>query len=305
MQTTLPPVRLLKKFLSGSHALLFMHGLLLGLLTWMYVESNYESELFRSLATHVKQTSTSTSGNTQDSLIIRSLHLTHQLEKNRSILFGSSKVNSVKAQVLKPLSVDLMIAQEACGGFSYVLGRLLQELDTDIRFAQMKVNGMYGGHILIEAKLSYGWVVLDPLYDLYFTRPDCKFASFADVQNNWDHYSQQLPAGYDMAYRYDGVRYTNWDKIPMVMPAIKNVLSWNMGKEAAENYSIRNFFLRKFDLIFYSMLAFYALLLGVTARRFFLHRKRMQQSGPELLFPKTTAVPQQVPCSPVVFSSNL
>jgi hypothetical protein len=214
-------------------------------------------------------------------------------------------VNSVKAQVLKPLSVDLMIAQEACGGFSYVLGRLLQELDTDIRFAQMKVNGMYGGHILIEAKLSHGWVVLDPLYDLYFTRPDGKFASFADVQHNWGHYSSQLPPGYDMAYRYDGVRYTNWDKIPVVMPAVKNILSWNMGKEAAENYSIRNFFLRKFDLIFYAMLAFYSLLLGVTARRFFLQRKRMQQSTAELLFPKTTGAADKKPCSPVVFSSNL
>lgn len=301
MQNPLPQVRILKKFVSSSHALLFLHGLMLGLLTWMYVESNYETELFRSLAAHVQQTS----ANTQDSLTITSLHLTHQLEKNRSVLFGSSKVNSVKAQVLKPLSVDLMIAQEACGGFSYVLGRLLQELGTDIRFAQMKVNGMYGGHILIEARLSHGWVVLDPLYDLYFARPDGKLASFSDVQHNWSYYSQQLPAGYDMAYRYDGVRYTNWDKIPVVMPAVKNVLSWNMGKEAAENYSIRNFFLRKFDLIFYGMLAFYALLLGVTARRIFQSRKRMQQSNAELLFPKTTAATERVPCSPVVFSSNL
>ena len=301
MQNPLPQVRILKKFVSSSHALLFLHGLMLGLLTWMYVESNYETELFRSLAAHVQQTG----ANTQDSLTIKSLHLTHQLEKNRSVLFGSSKVNSVKAQVLKPLSVDLMIAQEACGGFSYVLGRLLQELGTDIRFAQMKVNGMYGGHILIEARLSHGWVVLDPLYDLYFTRPDGKLASFSDVQHNWSYYSQQLPAGYDMAYRYDGVRYTNWDKIPVVMPAVKNVLSWNMGKEAAENYSIRNFFLRKFDLIFYGMLAFYALLLGVTARRIFQSRKRMQQSNAELLFPKTTAATERVPCSPVVFSSNL
>ncbi len=305
MQNPLPQVRQLKKFVTGSHALLFMHGLMLGLLTWMYVESNYETELFRSLATHIKQNTTSPSGNSQDSLIIRSLHLTHQLEKNRSILFGSSPINSVKAQVLKPLSVDLMIAQEACGGFSYVLGRLLQELDTDIRFAQMKVNGMYGGHILIEAKLSYGWVVLDPLYDLCFTRPDGRFASFADVQNNWSHYSQQLPAGYNMAYRYEDVRYTNWDKIPVVMPAIKNVLSWNMGKEAAENYSIRNFFLRKFDLLFYAMLVFYACLLGVTAKRYFLQRKRSRQSNAELLFPKPAAGSEKIPCSPAVFSSNL
>jgi hypothetical protein len=78
-----------------------------------------------------------------------------------------------------------------------------------------------------------------------------------------------------------------------------------MGKEEAENYSIRNFFLRKFDLLFYGMLSFYALLLGVTARRFFLLRRRIQQSTPEMLFPKTAAISQKVACSPVVFSSNL
>ncbi|WP_315819865.1 transglutaminase domain-containing protein [Paraflavitalea speifideaquila] len=124
-----------------------------------------------------------------------------------------------------------MTAQGACGSHAYVLARLLREMNVDVRIPQMTVKGQSAGHIIVEAKASYGWVVLDPLSNVYFRRLNGQLAGFNDVKNNWSYYQQQLPANYNMAYRYEGARYTNWDKIPVVMPLIKNIMYWTMGKE--------------------------------------------------------------------------
>ena len=298
--------RRLKRYANNSYVLLFCNGFLLSLLALVYLQVNYEEQLFKSLAAHVTE-SNNKQTLTQDSLVIRSLHVTHELEKSRSILFGKRPINNLNARYVQPLTYDLMTGQQACGGFSYVLGRLLQEMDMDIRFAQMKVNGMYGGHILVETKMNHGWVVLDPMFDLFFTRPDGKMASFADVQGDWPYYSKQVPDGYKPEYNYAAVRYTNWDKIPVVMPAVKNVLYWSVGREATEGYSIRNLFLRKFDVLFYSLLVLYIMLFTITARRYYLSRKKFfSEMQPEILFPKPSVLPvKQVPCNPVSYPINL
>lgn len=299
-------VRRLKRYANNRYILLFCNGFMIALLALVYLQANYEEQLFKSLAAHISEV-----GNQQtlseDSIVIRSLHVTHELEKSRSILFGKRPITNLNAQYVQPLTFDLMTGQHACGGFSYVLGRLLQEFDMNIRFAQMKVNGMFGGHILIETKMSYGWVVLDPMFNLYFTRPDGKMASFADVQADWLYYSRQVPAGYKPEYNYSAVRYTNWDKIPVVMPAIKNMLYWSAGKEATEGYSIRNLFLRKFDVLFYSLFVLYMILFTVTARKYYISRKKiLNKMEPEMLFPKISAERvKQVPCNPVTYPINL
>ena len=299
-------VRRLKRYANNSYILLFCNGFLLALLALVYLQVNYEEQLFKSLAAHVTENNDKKIL-TQDSLVIRSLHVTHELEKSRSILFGKRPIHNLNAQYVQPLTYDLMTGQQACGGFSYVLGRLLQEMNMDIRFAQMKVNGMYGGHILVETKMNHGWVVLDPMFDLYFTRPDGRMASFADVQADWNYYSRQVPPGYKPEYNYAAVRYTNWDKIPVVMPAVKNMLYWSVGKEATEGYSIRNLFLRKFDVLFYSLLLLYMILFTVTARRYYISRKMLfNKMDPEMLFPKTSAAKvKQVACNPVSYPINL
>jgi hypothetical protein len=170
--------------------------------------------------------------------------------------------------VIHPVTYDLMTTNGACGSYSYILSRLLKELNVPNRIAQMKVDGLYGGHILVEAKTSKGWVVMDGLYDLYFKKADGTLASFNDVQNNWDYYKTQVPANYDFRYNYGGVRYTNWNKIPVLMPAIKSILELSLGKKAAGSFSMRTFFLRKFHLLFEVTLFLCFIILVVLIRRY-------------------------------------
>lgn len=283
-----PQVRLGNK---GKYILLFLNGFLLALLCYFYIEDNYEKQLFTALAGHV-QTEVSKealpAGIAKDSILVKSLHLVNQLESSRAAVFSDFNVNGMKAQVIQPVTYDLMTGKQACGGFSYVLGRLLNELNVDVRFAQMKVKGLYGGHILIEAKTSRGWIVLDPSFNIAFKKPDGQLASFTDVQSNWNYYKAQLPAGYNMDYAYEDVRYTNWNKIPVLMPALKKVMTWVIGKERTDSFSFRNLVLRKFNFLFNITLIIYLILLAVTVRGFIRQGRQAGAMSPEMLFPKNT-----------------
>jgi hypothetical protein len=109
---------------------------------------------------------------------------------------------------------------------------------------------------------------MDPLYDVYFIKPDGKsLASYADVQKDWTFYSKQLPPNYNHDYRYEDVRYCNWNKIPLLMPAIKKLLDLTMGKQKADEISFRANFLKKYDLFFYIVLFLYIPLFLVTLKK--------------------------------------
>lgn len=248
----------------GKYILIFLNGFVLALLLFFYIEKQYEKNLFGAMAAYVQNSitshSASNSADIEDSLLIRSIHLVHALGERRLAVFGQNHVNGMKAGLIHPVSVDLMTAQGVCGSHAYVLARLLKEMNIEIRIPQMTVKGQSAGHIIVEAKTSYGWVVLDPLSDAFFRKPDGRLAAFTDVKNNWDYYRNQVPAGYNMAYRYEGVRYTNWDKIPLLMPLIKNVMYWIMGKEKTDSYSLRSLGLKKYNVLFNATLGAYFLI---------------------------------------------
>lgn len=260
------------------HIVIFLNGLLLALLICFYIEKQYEENIFASLALYTQQivpaSNSSQPSNTEDSLLTASVHLVHRLSERRTPLFGQYPVKGIKADYIQPVSFDLMTGQGACGSNAYVLGRLLQKMNVEVRFPQMTVNGQSAGHILVEAKTSHGWVVLDASSDVFFKKPDGQLAGFNDVKNNWNYYKNQLPVGYNMAYRYEGVRYTNWDKIPLLMPLVKNVMYWTMGKEKTDNYSLRSLALKKYDLLFNITLGAYLLLCLFTVNLFIKARRK-------------------------------
>ena len=250
--------RITRQIFKNLHFLFFLNGMLLAIVLYCYQEDQYEDDLFNLLSQDViEKTRNVSSVAFDDSVVLQSMHFVHDLEKNRIKYFSNSNFESFKANFLSPLTFHLMTANGSCGSFTLILGRLLRELNYPVRFAQMKVNGEYGGHIILEVKTKEGWKVLDPLFDLYFTRPDGKLANFEDVKANWSYYAQQVPADYDLSYRYEGVQYTNWQKIPVIMPLTKKVLNFTIGKENADKVSLRNVVLSKFDFLLKVILCIY------------------------------------------------
>lgn len=263
----------------GRHAkyiLIFLNGLLLAMLLHFYIEKQYEDSLFGSLAAYVQQSVENNPSGTEDSLLINSVHLVHSLGANRLPIFGQFPAKGIKADIIQPVSFDLSTAQGACGSHSYVLGRLLQQMNIDVRFPQMTVANQPAGHIIVEARTSYGWVTLDALSDVFFTNASGRLAGFNEVKNDWNTYKQQVPADYNMSYSYDGARYTNWDKIPVVMPLLKSVMSVAIGKETTEHYSFRSLFLNKYKVLFNMTLGAYLLVLLFTINAFLKSKRKVQ-----------------------------
>lgn len=64
-----------------------------------------------------------------------------------------------------------------------------------------------------------------------------------------------------MSYKYEDARYTNWDKIPIILPAIKKVLDWRLGIKKADHVSLRIFMMRKFNVFFICALVLQSILL--------------------------------------------
>lgn len=251
----------------------FFNGLAIGLLFYFYSENVYEQQLFEALAGNIRNELPLIKTHAEDSILIRSLRLTNELEKNRMNIFSNAKFEGFKAEYLQPVTFDLMTGQGACGSNAYVLGRLLMEFNYPIRFGQMKVNGIYGGHIILEAWFKGKWVALDPSYNLYFKTRSGDFASFAEVQADWENYKYQAPKNYNMAYDYADIRYANWDKIPVIMPILKGLLSTLLGSEKVASLSLRVFILKKFHFLFWFSLIFYCTFHII---RVYIYRKQIR-----------------------------
>ena len=247
----------LKKFITNLYVLIFLYGFFLALFINYKEHEIYVSTVFDSLSANLLK---NVSSHNEDSIVIKALNTTYFLLKSREPFFNNeSKTNIVTADFYSSAIEDLISSPGYCGSYTNVLARLLQDMHFSVRIAQMKVGEKNGGHIIMEVLTRKGWVVLDPYYDLYFKNPLGNLASFNDVSSNWKFYKHQIPVSYDLSYNYKGVSYTNWKKIPVIMPLIKDVLDLIVGKRKADEISLRPYFLSTSKV--YSNALFFILLI--------------------------------------------
>ena len=249
---------------SSGYFQAFLGGLLIALLVATSLQDKYEDRFFKTLS---RQITWNDRALPEDTLLVRAMGVCHKMLQARSLIFTNTTETSLVDTYIHPLSTDLISADGSCGSYSSVMGRLLQAMGYRIRFVQMKVGKEYGGHILIEVLAVHGWVVLDPLYNCYFQRPDGRLASFADVAGDWPYYRRQTPPGYDPRYRYEGVRYTNWTKIPVILPLAKKIFGLFMDQDGLQHFSLRVYLLRKYLLLKYLVLTLLILLSAAVARK--------------------------------------
>jgi len=242
---------------------MFLNGFLLASLFYFKMESYYEDGLFASIKSAID--SRIDSDDNTDSVAVKAMNTCYHLLSNKGSTFYNSALGP-EADVIHSTTFDLMTTRGACGSYSQVLARILKTYHIPVRIAQMKASGYFGAHNVIEAEIGENWVVLDPTYNLCFHRPDSKLANFNDVHNDWTYYSKQVPPDYNLNYRYEDVRYTNWTKIPVISPAAKSILSLIIGRERANTFSLRTLFMNTYQVYVYVLVAIYLPLLLITVR---------------------------------------
>ncbi len=238
----------LQRLIVNKSLIIFLLGITLSSTFHFKNESIYEDALFESIVDKIKEEA----GPTQsiDSFFVAAMQMTHTLEYNRQLIFGGKKLTGLKAQFFRPAAIDLMTGDGACGSYATVLARILKAGGYEVRIAHMTVQHNPAGHMVVEAKKRSNWIVLDPLLEQYFKKPDGSLASFKDVQHNWAYYKLQTNTGYTSAYSYDSVRYTNWSKIPVLGNFTYTVLKIVFGKTQTDEMAIRSYFLRKYQFLY-------------------------------------------------------
>jgi hypothetical protein len=269
---------MIRRIFGNLYFLTFLNGFLLASLIYFKMEASYEKELFHAI--HADISSKISSTDSQDSVVAKAMHVCHNLMDTRGDVFKGSDFQGLKSGMIDPTSFDLMTASGACGSYSMVLARVLQGYKFDVRIAQMKSNGSFAAHNIVEARTNHGWVALDPLFDAYFVNPLKQLASFNEIKNNWNYYKSQVPQGYDMNYRYEDVRYSNWSKIPILLPSIKKILDLTLGKEKADTLSLRTYFLRKYNLCFNLFLIIFIVVFSFTIRKLIIAKVFPRQNIP-------------------------
>ncbi len=243
----------LYKVLLNKGLLLFINGILLSSCFYFKTESKYEDAIFEGIVDNIKLQAHSEDN--LDSFFVAAMKMTHTLEYNRQKIFSGKRLRGLKAELFRPATIDLMTGDGACGSYTTVLARILKAGGYQVRIAQMIVNGTIGGHMVVEVKKRSNWIVLDPLLQQYFKKPDGSLASFKDVHDNWTYYQKQTDSLYVDAYNYQGVKYTNWNKIKYFGPAAKWILEMALGKEKTSEVSIRSYILRKYNFLYLISLA--------------------------------------------------
>jgi len=234
-------------YLTNLYFLVFINGILFSSMIYFKIESTYESEIFSAVANYIVRDSIGK--NNVDTFFVRAMNISNTFEHNRLNVFNNTEIKGVKANILRPVTMDLITGNGACGSASAILARILKSYDFKVRFVQMIVNNKPAGHIVIEVNKHGNWIVLDPLFNLYFKDSANNFASFDQVSKNFDYYKNQLPINYPSTYKYEGATYTNWNKIKILGPITKSILNVALGKEKADKVSIRTYLLRNYNIL--------------------------------------------------------
>ena len=234
------------RFIYNSPRYLLIYVLFLLTICFLIFESQHEDALYYNIIRANRLNLESKS----DTVYIRKLMTTiNTMMYNRLYVFQNTEKLSWKNKLFNSVDADLMYGHGACGGFSKVLARSLKLSGYRVRIGQMRVDGLYGGHIIVEVFLPgvNRWAVIDPLFLLTFTGKDGNWADFKEVRDNWSLYETAVPDGYDSRYRYEDIRYTNWDKIPVVGSLSYRFLCFVLGEKRADAISIRVWILNKYN----------------------------------------------------------
>jgi len=266
----------------------FLNGALMALAVVFYIQQH----LVEGQIQYIVQ-SVTTEEMTMDQKAVALLH-----EANAIVRFGlrnakSSAPAPVQGLLLRGFDESMFLPNRYCGDAAEILYRLLDGAGIDSRIAQMRCAKNEGCHILVEAHIYGRWVVLDPLYGITFRNRNNQLATFREVSEDWDYFRRQTPSDYDPTYKYEGVRYTNWEKIPILMPLLHRVLVGVLGENRTGALSLRTYLAATYNLYMFGCLAGLLLVNGIrfapkANRSSSASRKTLSlhsETGPEVLVP--------------------
>jgi len=126
-----------------------------------------------------------------------------------------------------------------CGSHSAVLVAMLKTYRIDARPLFLLDDHGRSIHTVVEAHIGNRWVVADPSFDVVYRRRDGTFASKEDLSADPALFRANVAtvANYPSLYDYDSWTLLNWEKIPVVLPAVRSAAVHLLGEDRVRNIS--------------------------------------------------------------------
>ena len=255
----------------STRLLKLAHLLLAVFLVFILIEWQHENNLYRNIGRMAQIHASSKADTAVVQEAMTSINATMQ---TRSAIFQGKEQLSWKQSVFQSADIHLMYGSGACGGYSMVLARTLQALGYNVRIGQLKaIKGGWGAHIIIEyySNLLHKWVMIDPLFQFIPRTKGGNMASIQYLAKHWSDFEAQMPEDFKNQYRYNDVRYTNWDKFGGIAKPYYGLAKLFMGKAYADTICLRMYGLSTFPLLFWSIEVAY---LSLFVFGFFRYRRK-------------------------------
>lgn len=267
---------MIKKYLIKQFTLarfFYFNMIVISAIFYLGVEFQHENNTYFNI---INSANRFTHNNT-DTAKIKSLVLhVYEMMRDRHKIFRNKEQLSWKQEFFKSVDADLMYGAGSCGGYSKVLTRSLSLAGYKVRIGQLKVQGNYGGHILMEAysKEFKKWILVDPLFGVMVTDSTGYPVSYIEAEARWDAVKNRFPLKYQIIYRYQGIRYTNWDKYGWVSQSIKKMGDLIVGKDTMDTFSLRPLLLSTYKAYLVLMICLFTL---YHLFNYYCYRKRCKQ----------------------------
>ncbi len=156
---------------------------------WLQVNSSYQDRIFQTIVDK-----TVTDSMSDEEKITTLVELTHRLmgPPRKNLLLPPEGIRGFKDKQLHSADVALL-GGYACFMHAKVAGLLLHKAGFEFRHFAMKKEGHdslshHVGQVLYKGK----YIVIDPLFNQMFVKPDGDYASAEEVHENWLYYKQQV-----------------------------------------------------------------------------------------------------------------
>jgi hypothetical protein len=246
-----------QRFIKIAHFFLFV------LFVYILIEWQHENNLYRNIGHAVRIHA----ADVDDTTVVKeAMTSINDIMQSRHELFRGTEQYSLKQSVFQSADIDLMYGSGACGGYSKVVARTLQLQGFDVRIGQLKTLKFgYGGHIIIEyySEVLKKWVFVDPLFKLIVRQKNGNWASVKEVAKNYHLYASQMPEKFNQDFKFNDVRYTNWDKWGGIAKPYYYLAKLFKGEHYADTICLRMYTLSSFPVLFWSLETVYLVLLGI------------------------------------------
>lgn len=236
-----------------------------------YMDWKLEEEILNYLADHVRSISPSKD---PESIIETALTASNYLEERHSEIFHDKPFQSFKVKLMSTSFAAFNYGGGDCGSYTLFLARLLKNMGYKVKIVQLKVNGVWGGHITLGIENGNKLLLVDPLFNCSFRDSSNHLSDIHTVASNWGYYSKNLPKEYKSEYDYQsGWRYTNWDKFGFISRGIYNTGVFIFGKSRMDNLSVHYYYLGLSKIYFISSFLGFLLFILNPIRHLLKHRK--------------------------------